>query len=93
MAMPEFEDTVRTISALVTGVIKNPTIFGKLSTTEGLAVGMVLDRRDMIDNRSMLSAACRLGPQWLEAAYEVQCQLGQDEKTLGQRLFKSENAV
>lgn len=89
--MSDFASIVKTISSLVAAVLANPGLFGSLSTSEGLAVGLVFDRRDLIDNRSMLSAACRLGPTWLEAAYEVQCQLGSDEKALGDRLFKSED--
>lgn len=90
--MSELEDTVRTISSLVTGVLKNPKLLGLLSTSEALAVGMVLDRRDLLDGRTMLGAASRLGPAWVEAAQEVQCQLGEEEKVLGQSLSRNTNA-
>ena len=48
--------------------------FGTLSTGERIAVAMVLDRYDLLQDAwgSMLEAAHRLGPDWSEAALRVQ---------------------
>jgi len=48
--------------------------FGTLSTGERIAVAMVLDRYDLLQDAwgSMLEAVHRLGPEWTEAALRVQ---------------------
>ena len=48
--------------------------FETLSTGERIAVAMVLDRYDLLQDAwgSMLEAVHRLGPEWTEAALRVQ---------------------
>ena len=48
--------------------------FGTLSTGERIAVAMVLDRYDLLQDAwgSMLEAVHRLGPEWTAAALRVQ---------------------
>ncbi len=48
--------------------------FGTLSTGERIAVAMVLDRYDLLQDAwgSMLEAVHRLGPEWTEAALRIQ---------------------
>lgn len=60
------------ITELVERVVKNERHIGVLSTGEFLAVALVLDRKDLLGTYTMVEAANRVGPQWLEAALWVQ---------------------
>lgn len=64
------------IARLVERVAKDEDHIGVLSTGESLAVALVLDRKDLLEEinggYSMLEAVNRLGVQWLEAALQVQ---------------------
>lgn len=60
------------ITDMVERVVKDERQIGVLSTGETLAVALVLDRKDLLTGYTMLEAANRLGPQWLEAALWVQ---------------------
>lgn len=54
-------------------VVADEASFGVLSTGEKIAVALVLDRYDLVKWwGTMLEAAHRLGPVWLDAALEVQ---------------------
>ena len=55
-------------------VVTDERSFGVLSTGERIAVAMVLDRYDLVQRAwgTMIEAAHRLGPQWIEAALRVQ---------------------
>lgn len=67
--------TAETIFRLAEHVARNEDSIGVLSTGQYLAVALVLDRHDLIQQSrypTMLEAAMRLGPEWLEAALEVQ---------------------
>jgi hypothetical protein len=48
--------------------------FGTLSTGERIAVALVLDRYDLLQDAwgSMLEAVNRLGPDWTQAALRIQ---------------------
>jgi hypothetical protein len=48
--------------------------FGTLSTGERIAVALVLDRHDLLQDvwGSMLEAVHRLGPDWTQAALRIQ---------------------
>ena len=62
------------IRAKVRMVVHDERSFGTLSTGERIAVAMVLDRYDLLQDAwgSMLEAVHRLGPEWTEAALRVQ---------------------
>jgi hypothetical protein len=61
------------IRAKVRMVADDEPSFGVLSTGERCAVALVLDRPDLVKRYgTMLEAADRLGPEWLEAALKVQ---------------------
>lgn len=60
------------IAEMVERVVKDERQIGVLSTGETLAVALVLDRSDLMPGYTMLEAANRVGPQWLEAALWVQ---------------------
>ncbi len=62
------------IRAKVRMVAHDARSFGVLSTGERIAVAMVLDRYDLLQDAwgSMLEAVHRLGPEWTEAALRVQ---------------------
>jgi hypothetical protein len=62
------------IRAKVCMVADDARSFGTLSTGERIAVAMVLDRYDLLQDAwgSMLEAVHRLGPEWTEAALRVQ---------------------
>lgn len=45
--------------------------FGVLSTSETLAVALVLNRHDLLGHYTMLEAVERLGPEWTRAARVV----------------------
>ncbi len=62
------------ILAKVRMVAHDALSFGTLSTGERIAVAMVLDRYDLLQDAwgSMLEAVHRLGPEWTEAALRVQ---------------------
>jgi hypothetical protein len=64
----------RHIRAKVRMVVADERSFGVLSSGERIAVARVLDRRDLVERAwgSMLEAAHRLGPEWIEAALRVQ---------------------
>lgn len=63
---------VAQITALVRMVVADEASFGVLSTSEKIAVALVLNRADLLNNWTMLSAIDRLGPEWTEAALRVQ---------------------
>jgi hypothetical protein len=68
-------DTVEIIRRLVKRVSEDEKHIGVLSTSEYLAVALVLNRMDLIEESrypTMLEAANRIGAEWLEAALEVQ---------------------
>jgi hypothetical protein len=56
--------------------------FGVLSTGERIAVALVFDRYDLLQNTwgSMLEAVHRLGPEWTLAALRIQRDGWQDEE-------------
>ena len=61
------------IRAKVRMVANDERSFGVLSTGEKCAVALVLDRPDLVKcYGTMLEAADRLGPGWLQAALWVQ---------------------
>ena len=62
------------IRAKVRMVAHDPRSFGLLSTGERIAVAMVLDRYDLLQDAwgSMLEAVNRLGPEWTQAALRIQ---------------------
>ena len=62
------------IRAKVQMVAHDEPSFGTLSTGERIAVAMVLDRYDLLQNAwgSMLEAVHRLGPEWTQAALRIQ---------------------
>lgn len=62
------------IRAKVRMVIADPRAFSILSTGERIAVALVLDRYDLLDQvwGTMLEAVYRLGEEWTEAALRVQ---------------------
>jgi len=55
-------------------VLDDPGAFGALSCGERIAVALVLNRYDLIENTcgTLLEAVHRLGPHWTEAALCVQ---------------------
>ena len=67
-------DTTDTIMRLAETVKRNPARRGVLSTGEFLAVAMVLNKPQWLKdaNYSMLEAIDRLGPDWTQAAINVQ---------------------
>jgi len=67
-------DTYDVILRLVQNVQKDEASIGVLSTGERLAVALVLDRKDLLDEfgYTMLGAADRVGQDWLKAALKVQ---------------------
>lgn len=62
------------IGAKVRMVLADEDSFGVLSSGERIAVALVLDRYDLLEQAwgTMLEAVHRLGPQWTEAALRVQ---------------------
>ncbi len=62
------------IRAKVYMVAHDELSFGTLSTGERIAVALVLDRYDLLQDAcgSMLEAVHRLGPDWTQAALRVQ---------------------
>jgi len=62
------------IRAKVQMVANDEPSFGTLSTGERIAVAMVLDRYDLLQDAwgSMLEAVDRLGPDWTQAALRIQ---------------------
>jgi hypothetical protein len=62
------------IRAKVRLVAHDAPSFGTLSTGERIAVALVLDRYDLLQDAwgSMLEAVHRLGPDWTEAALRIQ---------------------
>jgi hypothetical protein len=69
------EDPYDTILRLVTQVRRNPESIGVLSSSEYLAVALVLDRPDLWQQSqypTALEAVSRLGRVWQEAALRVQ---------------------
>jgi hypothetical protein len=63
-------------------VARDARSFGTLSTGERIAVALVFDRYDLLQNTwgSMLEAVHRLGPEWTLAALKVQRDGWQDEE-------------
>ena len=54
-------------------VLADERAIGVLSTGEQIAVAFILDRSDLFPHGySMLDAVSRLGPEWAEAALQVQ---------------------
>lgn len=65
--------TEKEIRAKVRMVVANKRSFGVLSTGEKLAVALVLDRPDLWKFwGTALDVTDRLGPDWLQAALQVQ---------------------
>jgi hypothetical protein len=62
------------IRSKVKMVAANERQFGVLSTGEKIAVALVLDRYDLLQQAwgSMAEAVDRLGPEWTKAALRVQ---------------------
>lgn len=62
------------IRAKVRMVVADQNAFRVLSTGERIAVALVLDRYDLLDQvwGTMLEAVYRLGDEWTEAALRVQ---------------------
>jgi len=62
------------IRAKVRLVAQGELPFGTLSTGERIAVALVLDRYDLLQDvwGSMLEAVHRLGPEWTQAALRIQ---------------------
>jgi hypothetical protein len=62
------------IRAKVRMVALDEQSFGTLSTGERIAVAMVLDRYDLLQDAwgSMLEAVDRLGPDWIQLALRIQ---------------------
>jgi hypothetical protein len=60
------------IAALVERVRADEGALGKLSTGEALAAVLVLDRKDLLGDYTMLEAVERLGDEWFRAALAVQ---------------------
>jgi hypothetical protein len=62
------------IRAKVWLVAHDESSFGTLSTGERIAVALVLDRFDLLQDAwgTMLEAVHRLGPEWTEAALRIQ---------------------
>lgn len=70
--MSHIDDQIR---AKVRMVVADEQSFGVLSTGERVAVALVLDRKDLLDDYgcgTMLAAINRLGPDWTDAAFRVQ---------------------
>jgi hypothetical protein len=69
--MSATEDQIR---AKVRLVAQAEQSFGTLSTGERIAVALVLDRYDLLQDAwgSMLEAVHRLGPDWTQAALRIQ---------------------
>ena len=67
-------DAESQIRAKVRMVAHDARSFGTLSTGERIAVAMVLDRYDLLQDAwgSMLEAVHRLGLEWTETALRVQ---------------------
>jgi hypothetical protein len=68
--------TATLILTMVESVQRDVASFGVFSTGEKLAVAMVLDRKNLLDNvnggYTMLEAIERLGDDWFRAALTVQ---------------------
>jgi hypothetical protein len=64
----------RNVLAKVRMVASDATYFGVLSTSERIAVALVLDRYDLLHGcwGTMLEAIDRLGPEWSRAALHIQ---------------------
>src|SRR5262245_62118877 len=60
------------IAALVERVRADEGALGKLSTGEAPAAVLVLDRKDLLGDYTMLEAVERLGDEWFRAALAVQ---------------------
>jgi hypothetical protein len=62
-------------------VLHDEHSFGVLSTGERIAVALILDRYDLLQETwgTMLEAVHRLGPEWTLAALRIQRQGWQDE--------------
>jgi hypothetical protein len=62
------------IRAKVRLFVDDELSFGTLSTGERIAVALVLDRYDLLQDAwgSMLEAVNRLGPDWTQAALRIQ---------------------
>ncbi len=71
MANPE---TVRIIERLVEVFLKDEARIGVWSTGERIAVALVVDRPELVKEvwGTMLEAVERLGPEWFDAALQVQ---------------------
>jgi hypothetical protein len=53
-------------------VEEHPDAIGVFSTGEAIAVALVLDRKDLLEGRTILEAIERLGPEWTRAALQAQ---------------------
>lgn len=71
---PSILAAARQIRDKVLMVVNDVTQFGVLSTGERIAVAIVLNRHDLLDEAwgTILESVHRLGRQWTEAALYVQ---------------------
>ena len=76
-----YAETVDIIRRLAQRVQENDKRIGMLSTGEFLAVALVLNRFDLLEQAgyTMLEAVNRLGEEWLSAAIEVQRRAWKDD--------------
>lgn len=66
------ERTIEVITAIAESVKRKPHSIGAMSTSEGLAAALVLNKPKLLGNRTMLEAVDRLGGEWFECALEAQ---------------------
>ena len=71
------------IRAKVRMVVADTALFGVLSSGERIAVALVLDRYDLLQQvwGTMAESVHRLGPAWTEAALRVQRHGWQEDST------------
>jgi len=76
-------DAAAQIRRKVRMVLAEEQNFGVLSSGERIAVALVLDRYDLLQEAwgTMLASLDRLGPLWTQAAFHVQRYGWQDDNT------------
>jgi|ERR1700751_673041 hypothetical protein len=67
-------DRMRRLIRMVAAVARREEAYRALSTTEKIAVALVLDRHDLLadEEHTMLQAMKRLEAGWLEAAHAIE---------------------
>jgi hypothetical protein len=65
--MDDVADIAVNLIRLAKWVEADPKRIGKLSTGERIAAALLLDRKELLGDRTILSAIERLGPTWTEA--------------------------